>query len=96
MPYIVDSEWKSHTDMAIDDFDGASGETYGWVPLSHVKAGPLNYLITRLVLRWIGSNPSYERLNGAIGVLECAKQELYRRVVAPYEDAKREENGDVY
>jgi hypothetical protein len=31
-----------------------------------------------------------------IGVLECAKLELYRRVAAPYEDAKCEDNGDVY
>ena len=31
-----------------------------------------------------------------IGVLECAKLELYRRVAAPYEDDKIDENGDVY
>jgi len=31
-----------------------------------------------------------------VGVLECAKMELYRRVAAPYEDKKKEENGDVY
>jgi len=30
------------------------------------------------------------------GVLECAKLELYRRIAAPYEDTKIEENGDVY
>lgn len=29
-------------------------------------------------------------------VLECAKLELYRRVVAPYEQQKLELNGDVY
>jgi len=32
----------------------------------------------------------------AIGALECAKLELYRRVAAPYEDTKIAENGDVY
>jgi len=31
-----------------------------------------------------------------MGVLECIKQEFYRRAVAPYEDKKKEENGDVY
>jgi hypothetical protein len=31
-----------------------------------------------------------------VGVLECAKQELYRRILIPYEDAKIELNGDVY
>ena len=38
----------------------------------------------------------YAHLNEAIGVLECAKLELYRRVAAPYEDGKRAETGDVY
>ena len=31
-----------------------------------------------------------------LGVLECVKLELYRRVAAPYEDKKCQENGDVY
>jgi hypothetical protein len=35
-------------------------------------------------------------VNEAIGVLECAKLELYRRVAAPYEDEKIAESGDVY
>ena len=39
---------------------------------------------------------SFQDLNELIGALECAKQELYRRVVAPYEEDKIEENGDVY
>lgn len=31
-----------------------------------------------------------------IGCLECAKLELYRRVVAPYENRALKRNGDVY
>jgi hypothetical protein len=31
-----------------------------------------------------------------VGVLECAKLEIYRRIAAPYEDKKIVENGDVY
>ena len=58
--------------------------------------GELNYIITKLVLRFLGSEPNYASHNAVIGVLECAKQELYRRVVVPYEEKKREENGDVY
>lgn len=30
------------------------------------------------------------------GVLRCAQLEFYRRVLAPYEDKKRKQNGDVY
>jgi len=39
---------------------------------------------------------SYSNVNEIIGALECIKLELYRRVAAPYEDLKIEENGDVY
>jgi hypothetical protein len=60
-------------------------------------AGKLNYVITRLVDNYIMKmGKRYDSCNIAIGVLECAKQELYRRVVAPYEDDKAEFNGDVY
>lgn len=39
---------------------------------------------------------SYAKLNEVVGVLECAKLEMYRRQVAPYEDIKMAENGDCY
>jgi len=59
--------------------------------------GDLNYAITTLLNKWImDEGLCYKNLNSAIGVLECVKQELYRRVAAPYEDIKKEENGDVY
>jgi hypothetical protein len=32
----------------------------------------------------------------AVGVLGCVREELYRRVAAPYEDSKVMANGDVY
>ena len=59
--------------------------------------GELNYQITRLVWRYAEISPnSYVTYNEIIGVLECAKQEFYRRIAAPYEDRKHRENGDVY
>lgn len=62
------------------------------------NAGELNYLITRLVDGYLLDKGEirYAHLNEVIGVLECAKQELYRRVVSPYEDTKIREAGDVY
>lgn len=57
--------------------------------------GLVNYVITRIVTETLGC-AAYSEINNAIGVLECAKQELYRRVAAPYEDKKKEVNGDVY
>jgi len=60
-------------------------------------AGELNYAVTMLVLKFLAQGkPSYARYNAAIGALECCKLELYRRLVSPYENAKRAENGDVY
>ena len=64
------------------------------VPLN---AGELNYQLTKLVNRYISAaGLSYGTLNNAVGALECAKLELYRRVILPYEDEKINENGDVY
>ncbi len=61
------------------------------------SAGELNYAITTAVLDWIErQGRSYATFNAAIGALECAKLELYRRMVAPYEDTKIAANGDVY
>lgn len=59
--------------------------------------GELNYVITRLVWLYLKTRGiRYSNLNEAIGVLECVKQELYRRVAGPHEDGKCDENGDVY
>ena len=56
--------------------------------------GHMNYIITRLILE---TNPkNYKEFNAIIGVLESVKMELYRRKIAPYEDIKIKENGDVY
>jgi len=81
MPY-VDAAARQRLDA------GASPET----------AGELNYSITKLVDAYLNrsGSPRYADFNEAIGVLECAKLELYRRLVAPYEDTKIEQHGDVY
>ncbi len=58
--------------------------------------GQLNYVITRLCIRYLQKNGTcYKVLNIIDGVLDCAKQEFYRRFIAPYEDKKIKENGDV-
>jgi len=60
------------------------------------KPGELNYAITQLIIDYLYGRTSYAAFNEVIGVLECAKLELYRKMVAPYEDKKCAENGDVY
>lgn len=60
-------------------------------------AGELNYTITVLCIEYLKAHGTrYATLNEVIGVLECAKLEFYRRLAAPYEDAKIKQNGDVY
>lgn len=60
--------------------------------------GDLNYVITRTVDEYLTRKGGirYSHINEVIGVLECAKLELYRRIAAPYEDGKKEASGDVY
>ena len=61
------------------------------------QAGDLNYLITIMVDHYLDHyGLNYASLNRVIGVLECAKLELYRRIAAPYEDSKISTNGDVF
>lgn len=61
------------------------------------NAGELNYALTTIVNAFIKDyGLSYATVNSCVGVLECAKLELYRRIAAPYEDKKIIENGDVY
>ena len=62
------------------------------------NAGELNYLISKTVDTYLGQKEQlrYTFLNEVIGVLECAKLEVYRRIVSPYEDNKIKESGDVY
>lgn len=63
----------------------------------HIIAEPgiFNYIISTLL--HVTHGPiSYYNINEVMGILECVKQEYYRRVAVPYEDHKVQENGDVY
>jgi len=64
--------------------------------------GELNYCLTVLIRNYLddpdsGNGPvNYEKYNAVIGALECCKLELYRRMIAPYEDDAMQRHGDVY
>lgn len=63
-----------------------------------VRPGDLNYIITKLLLESFGSKLQqlrYSDYNEIIGLLESCKLEFYRRQVGPYEDTKKEQEGDV-
>ena len=58
--------------------------------------GELNYRLTKEILRYLEPRESYTQYNDVMGVLACIQQELYRRMIAVYEDSKIQENGEVY
>lgn len=59
-------------------------------------AGDLNYAFTVLAKDYISRKGlNYQNINDVIGALEGAKAEFQRRTVAPYEDTKIIENGDI-
>lgn len=59
--------------------------------------GELNFCVTKVILEYLRYRGlSYQTINDIIGALEQAKDEFRRRVVHPYEDVKKEVNGDVY
>ncbi len=59
--------------------------------------GELNFNFSTYINNYIKEKGlNYTTINEVIGVLECCKLELYRRVVAPLEDVKCKTNGDVF
>lgn len=62
-----------------------------------LTAGELNYAITKLVIGFVRAKGlSYQTISDALGALDGAKAEFYRRVAVPYENMKIVANGDVY
>ena len=88
MPYI-----KQEDKIRIDEH---LGDLSHFLSNSEVSSGEVNYLITRILIVLAEKKLNYENINRLVGVLECAKLEMYRRLAAPYEDSKISENGDVY
>ena len=55
--------------------------------------GVLNYCIYVICSELY--KDKYIDFNAMMGMLECCKQELYRKRVAPYEDYKESVNGEI-
>lgn len=65
-------------------------------PQNITKCGTLNYIITKLCLHYLNrQGECYQTYNDIIGVLECAKQEFYRKKISSYEDFKEKQNGKL-
>ena len=87
MPYIPNDQ-RPVLDDKMDDLINHLAS----LPLEE-QDGALNYTFTRIIRKIYPRR--YRHLNRALGVLSAVTQELYRRVIGPYEDEKIKENGDV-
>jgi|TARA_B100001778_G_scaffold96716_1_gene79020 broad-specificity NMP kinase len=89
MPYIKPEDRETYEPM-IDVLMNELRYSDNW-------KGDLNFIVSTILSDMLTTyGTSYSMLNDMVGVLECAKLELYRRMAAPYEDEKIESNGDVY
>jgi hypothetical protein len=87
LPYIK-PEKRGKYERALEELIGILKS----LPIEEVD-GELNYVVTKILKEVYPLRYFY--INKAMGVLECIKQEFYRRVAAPYEDMKMKESGDV-
>ncbi len=87
MPYI-----KKESRPAIDELVNPLIIYLKSLPVEK-QDGALNYVITKIIK---GLYPQkYFHFNRALGVLSAVTSEFYQRIVAPFEDTKIKENGDV-
>lgn len=82
MPYIKPTDREFLDTTPVDQLDA-------------LRAGELTYLLYRLMVNSLPADAKYHDYAMILGCAESAKQEFYRRKVAPYEDQKIQENGDV-
>lgn len=87
MPYIPQQQrFVIQDDLMVEGLD--------WTPKN---AGELNFLVSTFIANYIRTKGlKYAVVNEMIGALECAKMELNRVIIGPYEDIKIAENGAVY
>lgn len=87
MPYI------KQTDRS--EFDTEIYNLFLKIKEKNASCGDLNYILSKIVWTVFEEKPSYTNANMLMGMLQGVQQEFYRRKVAPYEDQKIQENGDI-
>lgn len=95
MPYILPQD-RAFLDKEIDALAEKITESSKCSEMYF--AGLLNYSITKLiglVIVKLFGKINYGLIATITGVLKNVESEFYRRMVAPYENKKRQENGDI-
>jgi len=92
MPYIKSeerTEYDATIDLLVEKLTEHGNNT---TP----QPGHVNYVVSRMLWGILKKNGmSYTRANNLIGALECIKLEMYRRLLADYEDDAIKRNGDM-
>jgi len=84
MPYIEDFK-RDPFDFYIDSLKNVI-----------TNEGEVAYVLNEIICAYAKKKGrNYATLSSVIGIIECAKMELNRRIIAVYEDEKKIENGDV-
>ena len=87
MPYIPQSR-RDGIELEL------GADHLNWCP---ENAGDLNFVVSTFIANYIRNcGLKYAVVNEMVGALECAKMELNRVIIGPYEDRKIAENGGVY
>lgn len=86
MPYVK-QEARTKFEQVLKELIHAVPET----------PGELNYLFSVISAEYLKSKGQlrYQYANDVLGALEGAKLEVYRRIIAPYENKAIKENGDL-
>lgn len=87
MPYIKQkqrSDWDRDLEPVLDR-----------IRICGAKNGDLAYIIYKIANELVKNNFNYLAISSIFGIIETVKFELYRKVVAPFEDEKEEENGEI-
>ena len=95
MPYIKQDKRKDYDKLIYEItcvlLDSGPPGKYG----NTADVGDLNYVISSIIWNLFDSDTCYSTGNNLMGVLECVKQEFYRRKLSEYENIKIKENGDL-
>ena len=88
MPYITQEE-RLKVNPEID-------RMVDLIQQNNWNVGLINYIFSTILWTWFKQVPSYPTINGIVGVLGCVKDEFYKRIASPYENIKKEINGDLH
>ena len=84
MPYLSDKGVRNILDYVVEDLRSEG---------VHNLPGRLNYVLFALCKRYVPKN--YTDLRNFLAEIHEAECEIRRRILAPLEDQKIQENGDV-